>query len=92
MKHKDSLIPVYLFAGGVLFYTIAVPCLDSISCVVQSACNRLVAKWQMDLNEAQAESNAAVEVIQPACQQNTQAIGFSYGDSEDWDDEYCDKR
>lgn len=92
MKHKDSLIPVYLFAGGVLFYTIAVPCLDSISCVVQSACNRLVAKWQMDLNEAQAESNAAVEVIQPACTQNTQAIGFSCGDSEDWDDEYCDKR
>lgn len=59
MKNKDSLVPVYLFAGGVLFYSIAMPCLDSISCVLQSACNRIVAKWQMDLNEAQAESNAA---------------------------------
>ena len=39
MKNKDSLVPVYLFAGGVLFYSIAMPCLDSISCVLQSACN-----------------------------------------------------
>lgn len=92
MKHKDSLIPVYLFAGGVLFYIIAMPCLDSISCVVQSACNRLVAKWQMDLNEAQAESNAAVEVIQPASQQNTNAIGFDLGYTENDDDDWCDKR
>lgn len=87
MKHKDSLIPVYLFAGGVLFYIIAMPCLDSISCVVQSACNRLVAKWQMDLNEAQAESNAAVEVIQPASQQNTNAICFDLGYTENDDDD-----
>ena len=92
MKHKDSLIPVYLFAGGVLFYAIAMPCLDSLSCVVQSACNRLVAKWQMDLNEAQAESNAAVEVIQPANQQNTNAIGFDLGYTEECDDDWCDKR
>lgn len=92
MKHKDSLIPVYLFAGGVLFYIIAMPCLDSISCVVQSACNRLVAKWQMDLNEAQAESNAAVEVIQPASQQNTNAIGFDLGYTGGNDDDWCDKR
>ena len=92
MKHKDSLILVYLFAGGVLFYTIAMPCLDSIGCVVQSACNRLVAKWQMDLNEAQAESNAAVEVIQPANQQNTNAIGFDLNPQEEYDDDWCDKR
>lgn len=92
MKHKDSLIPVYLFAGGLLFYSIAMPCLDSISCVLQSACNRIVAKWQMDLNEAQAESNAAVEVIQPAAQQNTQAIGFDLNPQEEYDDDWCDKR
>jgi len=92
MKNKDSLVPVYLFAGGVLFYSIAMPCLDSISCVLQSACNRIVAKWQMDLNEAQAESNAAVEVIQPAAHQNTQAIGFNFGYTEGEDDDWCDKR
>lgn len=92
MKNKDSLIPVYLFAGGLLFYSIAMPCLDSISCVFQSACNKLCAKWQMDLNEAQAESNAAVEVIQPAAHQNTQAIGFDLGYTEDCDDDWCDKR
>ena len=65
MKHKDSLIPVYLFAGGVLFYTIAMPCLDSLSCVVQSACNRWGAKCLMDVKEGQPESSAAVEVTQP---------------------------
>lgn len=92
MKNKDSLVPVYLFAGGVLFYSIAMPCLDSISCVLQSACNRIVAKWQMDLNEAQAESNAAVEVIQPAAHQNTQATGFNFGYTEGEDDDWCDKR
>lgn len=92
MKHKDSLMPVYLFAGGLLFYSIAMPCLDSISCVLQSACNRIVAKWKMDLNEAQAESNAAVEVIQPAAHQNTQAIGFDLGYTEECDDDWCDKR
>lgn len=87
MKNKDSLVPVYLFAGGVLFYSIAMPCLDSISCVLQSACNRIVAKWQMDLNEVQAESNAAVEVIQPAAHQNTQTIGFNFGYTEGEDDD-----
>ena len=92
MKHKDSLILVYLFTGGVLIYTIAMPCLDSLSCVVQSACNRLVAKWQMVLNEAQAESNAAFEVIQPADQQNTNAIGFDLGYTGSDDDDWCDKR
>ena len=46
----------------------------------------------MDLNEAQAESNAAVEVIQPANQQNTNAIGFDLGYTEGEDDDWCDKR
>lgn len=62
---KHNLTPLYLFVGGFLFYAVAVPCLDSISNVFQSACNRLITHWQFDLNEAAAESEAAVDVIRP---------------------------
>ena len=45
---------VALFAGGILFYTIAMPCIDSISCLLQSAINKKVAHMQMDLEVQKA--------------------------------------
>lgn len=85
--NKHDLTPLYLFAGGFLFYAVAVPCLDSISAVFQSACNKLVTKWQLDLNERAAESEAAVAVIQPAEYSNVNAVGFQIPSEED-DEEY----
>lgn len=85
MKDKKyDLTPLYLFAGGVLFYSL-IPCIDSASAVFQSACNRLVAKWQMDLNEAAAESEAAVQVIQPAEYSNVNAIGFQIPSEDEYE-------
>lgn len=89
-NNKHDLTPLYLFAGGLLFYAVAMPCIDAVSNVFQSGCNRLVAKWQMDLNEAQAESDATVAVIQPAPETNVQAIGFQMPNEvveDDWYEE-----
>lgn len=84
MKDKKyDLTPLYLFAGGFLFYAVAVPCIDAVSNVFQSACNKLVTKWQMDLNEAAAESEAAVAVIQPAEYSNVQAIGYQISNEDE---------
>lgn len=82
-NNKHDLTPLYLFAGGFLFYAVAVPCLDSISNVFQSACNRLITKWQMELNEAAAESEAAVAVIQPAEYSNVNAIGYQIANEDE---------
>lgn len=51
---------VALFAGGILFYTIAMPCIDSISCLLQSAINKKVAHMQMDLEEASVSMSRLV--------------------------------
>lgn len=83
---KHDLTPLYLFAGGLLFYAVAMPCIDAVSNVFQSACNKLVTHWQMDLNEAAAESEAAVAIIQPAEYSNVQAIGFQVPSEEEYED------
>lgn len=88
-NNKYDLTPLCLFAGGLLFYAVAMPCIDSVSAVFQSACNKLVTKWQLDLNERAAESEAAVAVIQPAPETNVQAIGFQMPNEvveDDWYD------
>lgn len=63
------------------------PCINSISNVFQSACNKLITHWQMDLNEAQAESNAAISIIQPTEYSNSNAIGFQIPSESDYEDE-----
>lgn len=80
---KHDLTPLYLFAGGLLFYAVAMPCIDSVSNVFQLACNRLITKWQMELNEAAAESEAAVAVIQPAEYSNVNAIGYQIANEDE---------
>lgn len=80
---KNDLIPLALFTGGLLFYAVAMPCIDSVSAVFQSACNKLVAKWQMDLNEAAAESEATVNTIVPSQYSNVNAIGFQVPNNEE---------
>lgn len=82
-NNKHDLTPLYLFAGGLLFYAVAMPCIDSVSNVFQSACNRLITKWQMELNEAAAESEAAVAVIQPAEYSNVNAIGYQIANEDE---------
>lgn len=77
MKDKKyDLTPLYFFTGGLLFYVAAMPCISAVSNVFQSVCNKLITHWQMDLNEAAAESEAAVATIQPAEYSNVNAIGF----------------
>lgn len=85
--NKHNLTPLYLFTGGFLFYAVAVPCIDAVSNVFQSACNKLITHWQFDLNERAAESEAAVDVIRPAEYSNVNAVGFQVpsGDNEEYD-------
>lgn len=76
MKDKKyDLTPLYLFAGGLLFYTVAMPWIDSANNVFQLACNTLVTKWQTKLNEAAAEPDV-----------NVNAIGFQIPSEEDEED------
>lgn len=77
---------VALFVGGVLFFTIAMPCLDSISCLFQSAVNKKVAHMQMDLEESQCEHESACELIKPNNSNMTQAVGFQIPSDEDYEE------
>lgn len=38
--NKNAMKYVYLFTGGLLFYAIVMPILDSVSTLVQSAINK----------------------------------------------------
>ena len=77
---------VSLFAGGILFYTIAMPCIDSISCLLQSAINNKVAHMQMDLEESQCEHESACELIKPNNSNMTHAVGFAVPSEEDYEE------
>lgn len=87
--NKDSLKPVYLFIGGALVYSIALPLLESVGNLIQSAINCRIGRMQMDMEEQQCEHEAACEIIKPTEKNPTAAIGFDYqgNDEEDYYDD-----
>lgn len=76
--NKNSLKPVYLFIGGALVYSIALPLLESVGNLIQSAINCRIGRMQMDMEERQCEHEAACEIIKPTEKNPTAAIGFDY--------------
>lgn len=87
--NKNSLKPVYLFIGGAVTYSIALPLLETVGNLIQSAINCRIGRMRMDLEEHQCEHEAACEVIRPAEKNPTAAIGFDYqgGDEEQYYDD-----
>ena len=75
--------PLWIAGGAILFINIALPLLDSISSLIQSAINATINRMQIDLELDQREAQAAAETIKPS-PAVTQAIGFSLpSESED---------
>lgn len=72
MKKNKMLIA---FVAGLCAYPF-MPVLDSLSGVIQSACNKMVAGWQMQLELDNAEHQAAVEEVKPLERNGASAIGF----------------
>lgn len=87
--NKNAMKYVYLFTGSLLFYTIVMPILDSVSTLIQSAINKKIGNMQMELEQEQCEHQAACELIKPTERQPTNAIGFEIPNKEDeyYDDE-----
>ena len=82
-NNYDNLI----IAGcSILFYCIAMPILDSVGSFIQSAFNKKIHKWQLQMHLDEAEANAASEIIQPNFA-NTNAVGFTVPITEE---EECD--
>lgn len=77
---KDGMKHVYLFAGGLLFFTIAMPVLDSVGAFIQSAINKKIGGMQMQLEQEQCEHEAACELIKPVERQPVNAVGFQVPD------------
>ena len=63
-------------AGAILFVNVLSPVCESLGGLIQSAINKKVYKWQLDMQLDNAETQAAAEVIQPNTNNMTQAIGF----------------
>lgn len=82
MKISDGLKWLGMAFGSIVAVNIALPLLDAASSYIQSRINNVMA---MDLEEHQAEHEAAVELIHPTSGQNTVAMGFQYSNE---DDEY----
>lgn len=59
----------------IIFYVIIMPILDNFAIFVQSAFNRKIHQWQLEMKLDEAEANAASEVINPNVN-NVSAIGF----------------
>lgn len=79
--------PLQIAGGAILFINIALPLLDSISSLIQSAINAKINRMQIDLELDQREAQAAAETIKPS-PQITQAIGFDVGPEPDYEEEY----
>lgn len=78
---------LWIAGGAILFINIALPLLDSISGLIQSAINAKINRMQIDLELDQREAQAAAETIKPS-PQITQAIGFDVGPEPDYEEEY----
>lgn len=83
--NKNSLKPVYLFIGGALAYSIALPLLETVGNFIQSAINCRIGRMQMDMEEQQCEHEAACEIIKSTEKNPTAAIGFDYQGNEEED-------
>ena len=79
--------PLWIAGGAVLFINIALPLLDSISSLIQSAINAKINRMQIDLELDQREAQAAAETIKPSPQM-TQAIGFRADSEPEYEEEY----
>ena len=67
---------IFIAIGAIIFYTIIMPILDSISGYVQSFFNKHIHDWQMQMayDEAQVQSMTE-EINTPKSQTN--AVGFT---------------
>lgn len=65
------------------------PLLDTLSIFIQSAINKKIHSWQVDMSLEDAEAQAATEVISPT-QTNVQAIGFQVPQEYNGE-EWCNK-
>lgn len=83
MKKEDGL---KFFLLGIGVYVL-VPVAECVSNWLQSQINRSIAKIQFELEEAQAEHQATVEVIKPV-EPNANCIGFQYDNPEDGEEYY----
>ena len=79
---------IFIAIGAIIFYTIIMPLLDSLSVFAQSALNRIIHSWQMDMTYDEAQTQAATENINPP-QSSTNAIGFEIPQEPDYSEEWC---
>lgn len=86
-KDKAGLLPLWIAGGAILFINIALPLLDSVSSLVQSAINAHINRMQIDLELDQREAQAAAETIYPTST-ITNAIGFDVGPEHVDEEEY----
>ena len=78
--------PLWIAGGAVIFINIALPLLDSISSLIQSAINAKINRMQIDLELDQREAQAAAETIKPSPQM-THAIGFDVNPEPEYEDD-----
>lgn len=85
--NKDSLTPLWIAGGAVLFVSSLLPLCGSIIDLVQSVINVKINHMSMELELDKAEHDAAAEKIAPS-PAITQAIGFRADSEPEYEEEY----
>ena len=85
MKANEGLKWPGIAFGSVVAVNMVLPLLDVASSWVQSRVNKAINVMAMDLEEHQAEHEAAVELIHPTSGQSAVAMGFQYTSEADED-------
>lgn len=84
------LVIIITIVATILFYTIIMPILDTISSFIQSIINKKIHSWQLEMSIEEAETQAKVEEISGNSSSNiTQAVGFEIPTTPDESEIYC---
>lgn len=84
-----ALVIIITIIATILFYTIIMPILDTISSYIQSFINKKIHSWQLEMSIKEAETQAKVEEISGNSSTITQAIGFEIPTTPDESEIYC---
>lgn len=84
-----TLVIIITIIASILFYTIVMPILDTISSYIQSIINKKIHSWQLEMSIEEAETQAKVEEISGNSSTITQAVGFEIPTTPDESEIYC---
>ena len=86
-RFGNKLNALVVAGSSIIFVNMVLPLLDSFTNMTISAINKVVNKWQLDMELDRREAEAAAEIISPS-PSVTHAVGFQIPSESEEDDDY----